>query len=62
MIDGRSMKTSSMKTSSRGHGRSEPSAMDNRADADFMNWSGSMMKLGLVLVLVLIAMLVAIAA
>ena len=65
MIDGRSMKTRSMKTRSmktrsRGHGRSEPSAMDNRANADFMNWSGGMMKLGLVLVL--IGMLVAIAA
>ena len=34
--------------------------MDNRADADFMNWRGGMMKLGLGLVL--IAMLVAIAA
>ena len=60
MINGRSMKTRSMKTRSRGHGRSEPSAMDNRADADFMDRRGSMMKLGLVLVL--IAMLVAIAA
>jgi hypothetical protein len=34
--------------------------MDNRADADFMDWVGGMMKLGLVLVL--ITMLVAIAA